>query len=162
MVAPRPCSSGLAAPKLSEGSGYVDPHWASHIGVSRAPDHRHAGSAHPLGRRTPAAGLPEPGQRADAARRRGDRRPLGGSPEAWSVLRRSDRLAPDLRRPGRDRDRERKTVQRNEGGARAADGHGSDPQGHQQLADRYPARAGRRDRHCGEGLRGDGCPHHAR
>ena len=42
--------------------------------------------------------------------------------------------AADLRRPGGDRDRERAPVQRDQGGARAADGDGGDPQGHRQFA----------------------------
>ena len=43
-------------------------------------------------------------------------------------------LLSDLRRPGRDRDRERAAVQRDAGGAGAADRHGRDPEGHRQLA----------------------------
>ena len=47
--------------------------------------------------------------------------------EAGSVHGQADRAAQDLRRPGGDRDRERAAVQRDEGGARAADGDGRDP-----------------------------------
>ena len=43
------------------------------------------------------------------------------------------RAAPDLRRPGRDRDRERAPVQRDQGGARTADRDGRDPAGHRRL-----------------------------
>ena len=53
--------------------------------------------------------------------------------------------AEDLRRPGGDRDRERAPVQRDQGGARAADGDGGDSQGHRELAHRCPAGV-RRDR----------------
>ena len=48
------------------------------------------------------------------------------------VRRQADRAAPDLRRPGGDRDRERAPVQRDQGGARAADGDGRDPARHQR------------------------------
>ena len=55
------------------------------------------------------------------------------------------RPAADLRRPGGDRDRERAPVQRDQGGAGAADGDGGDPEGHRELADRRAAGV-RRDR----------------
>ena len=58
---------------------------------------------------------------------------------AGPVLRQADRAAADLRRPGGDRDRERAPVQRDQGGARAADGDGRDPAGHLAVADRRPA-----------------------
>ena len=45
----------------------------------------------------------------------------------------SDRAAADLRRPGGDRDRERAPVQRDQGGARAADRDCRDPARHQRL-----------------------------
>ena len=57
----------------------------------------------------------------------------------------ADRAAEDLRRPGGDRDRERAAVQRDQGGARAADRDSRDAAGHQQLADRRAAGV-RRDR----------------
>ena len=47
--------------------------------------------------------------------------------------------AADLRRPGGDRDPERAAVQRDEGGAGAADRHRRDAAGHQRLADRRAA-----------------------
>ena len=43
-------------------------------------------------------------------------------------------VAADLRRPGRDRDRERAAVQRDQGGAGAADRHGRHPEGDRQFA----------------------------
>ena len=49
------------------------------------------------------------------------------------------RAAQDLRRPGGDRDPERAPVQRDAGGAGAADRHGRRSCGHQQLADRRAA-----------------------
>ena len=63
-----------------------------------------------------------------------------------------DRPLQDLRRPGRDRDRERPPDERDQGGARAADRDGRDPARHQQLADRRAAGL-RRDRR----QRRDGC-----
>ena len=55
--------------------------------------------------------------------------------------------AADLRRPGRDRHRERAAVQRDPGGAGAADRDGRNPQGDRQLAVRRAAgvRSHRRD-----------------
>ena len=53
--------------------------------------------------------------------------------------RQAARPGADLRRPGGDRDRERATVQRDQGGARAADGDRRDPQSHQRVADRHAA-----------------------
>ena len=44
---------------------------------------------------------------------------------------------PDVRRPGGDRDRERASVQRDEGGAGAADRHGRGAAGDQQLGRRH-------------------------
>ena len=79
-------------------------------------------------------------------------------PEVQPVLGQADRAARDLRRPGGDRDRERAAVQgaggaepRADRGARAADGHGRDPAGDRQLADRPPAgvRRHRRERRRG-------------
>ena len=70
-----------------------------------------------------------------------------------SVLWRAGRAAPDLRRPGGDRYRERAAVQgaggpepRADGVARAADGDRRDPAGDPQLADRRAA--GRSTRSC--------------
>ena len=48
------------------------------------------------------------------------------------VRRPGDRARADLCRPGGDRDRERAPVQRDQGGARAADGDGRDPEGDQR------------------------------
>ena len=68
-----------------------------------------------------------------------------------AVLATASRAAPDLRRPGGHRDRERAPVQRAghaqprpDRDARAADGDGRHPAGHLQLADGCPARL-RRD-----------------
>ncbi len=73
----------------------------------------------------------------------------------WGDARQSRRAGPiprtmgesaqDLRRPGGDRDRERAPLQRDEGGARAADRDGRHPEGDERLADRRPAGV-RRDR----------------
>ncbi len=75
--------------------------------------------------------------------------PAGG----WPVSRKADRAAEDLCRPGGDRHRERAAVHgaggpepRADRGPRAADGHGRDPAGDLQLADRPPARLGRHGR----------------
>ena len=72
--------------------------------------------------------------------------------EARSVLRRADRAAPDLRRPGRHRHRERAPVHRAPGeqpradhGAGHADRHQRHPARHQPVADGCPAGV-RRDR----------------
>ena len=56
----------------------------------------------------------------------------------------NSQLAPDLRRPGRDRDPECAAVQRDPGGAGTAKGVGGHPPGRQQLGRRCPARI-RRD-----------------
>ena len=61
-----------------------------------------------------------------------------------SVHRQAGRAADDLRRPGGDRDRERAPVQRDQGGARAADRDRRDPEGDRQFA-----------RRCAAGLRSD-------
>ena len=53
-------------------------------------------------------------------------------PDAFSD--KEDRAGAVLRRPGRDRDRERAPVQRDQGGAGAADGDRRSPAGHQRLA----------------------------
>ena len=50
------------------------------------------------------------------------------------------RAAADLRRPGGDRDRERAAVQRDQGGAGAADRDGRDPEGDRQFARRTCSR----------------------
>ena len=72
---------------------------------------------------------------ARARRSARSRRSRDGGP---AVLRQADRAAPDLRRPGGDRDRERAAVQgaggaepRADRGAGAADGDQRDPAGHQ-------------------------------
>ena len=66
--------------------------------------------------------------------------------EARPFSDRADRLAPDLRRPGGHRDRERAPVHgarraepRADRVARAADGDRRDPASHLRLADRHPA-----------------------
>ena len=74
---------------------------------------------------------------------RRDRRRAVASPGPFDEQ--ADRAAEDLRRPGGDRDRERAPVQRDQGGARAADGDGGDPAGHRELAVRRAAGV-RRDR----------------
>ncbi len=79
-----------------------------------------------------------------------------------AVLRQADRAAPDLRRPGGDRHRERAAVQgargaepRADRGAGAADGHQRDPAGHRRVADRRAAGARRHRRERGPALRRD-------
>ena len=59
--------------------------------------------------------------------------------EAGRVHAPPDRAAADLRRPGRDRDRERAAVQRDQGGAGATDRDGRGVARHQRLADGYAA-----------------------
>ena len=61
-----------------------------------------------------------------------------------AFCRAGDRAAGDLRRPGRDRDPERAAVQRDPGGAGAADRHRRDPAGDQRLAHRRAAGVRRR------------------
>ena len=81
------------------------------------------------------ARLPRRAQRSDAARRRGRRRASSVTRASGRPLRRPrDRAAEDLRRPGGDRDRERAPVQRDQGGARAADGDLRGAQRHEPLA----------------------------
>ena len=94
------------------------------------------------GRRLPDSALTVPMLREGEADR-GDLHPADRGP---AVHRPADRLLRDLRRPGGDRDRERPPVQRDEGGARAADGDERDPAGDLQLADRPPAGPRRRGR----------------
>ena len=67
--------------------------------------------------------------------------------EVRAVHRQADRAAPDLRRPGGDRDRERAAVQRDASEWRCEQQTATerDPAGHQQLADRRAAGV-RRDR----------------
>ena len=83
--------------------------------------------------------------------------PVGAILVAWPEPGRNTaapgRPVQDLRRPGGDRDRERAPVQRDQGGARAADRDGRDPARHQQLADRRAAGV-RCDRRAGDGLCG--------
>ena len=80
------------------------------------------------------------GDRADAVGGRGDRHALRHprSRRPASATRRSSLLA-HLRRPGGDRDPERAPVQRDEGGARAADRDGRGAAGDQRLGRRHPA-----------------------
>ena len=61
------------------------------------------------------------------------------SPQPGRLVRQADGAAADLRRPGGDRDPERAAVQRDQGGAGAADRHGRDPEGHRQFAVRRAA-----------------------
>ena len=56
-----------------------------------------------------------------------------------AVQRQGGRPCSRLRRPGRDRDPERAPVQRDQGGARAADRDRGGAPGHQQLGRRHPA-----------------------
>src|SRR5204863_63464 len=54
--------------------------------------------------------------------------------EILKVIAASHRVDGDLRQSGGDRDRERASLQRDEGSARAADGHRRDPQSYFQLS----------------------------
>ena len=63
---------------------------------------------------------------------------------AAAVLRQGDRAAQDLRRPGGDRDPERAPVQRDQGGARAADGDRRGAAGDQRARWPIPRRCSRR------------------
>ena len=101
------------------------------------PDVRDAAGAHRLPHRAGGAA---------AARGPADRRDhVCCAPRSRPFRRGRDRPAADLRRPGGDRDRERAPVQRDQGGARAADRDRRDPARHQRLADRRAAGV-RRDR----------------
>ena len=73
----------------------------------------------------------------------GDRRDRGRAAGA-RLRREGDRAAADLRRPGRDRDPERAPVQRDQGGARAADRDRRGAAGDQQLGRRQRSRCSRR------------------
>ena len=86
------------------------------------------------------AGLSLGDFRAAAARRRGAGHDRGLPPPAPCVRRQGRGASQHVRRPGRDRDRERAAVQRNEGGARAADGHRRSIAGDQRLDGRCARR----------------------
>ena len=80
---------------------------------------------HPVASRRASAFAPS--RRAAAARRPGDRRDRRAARQGPAVSRGRGQPRADLRRPGRDRDREHSAVQRDQGGARAADGDGRGP-----------------------------------
>ena len=96
----------------------------------------------------PRSRLPRPARRSAAARRRG--RSAFSSlarPSAGPFTRRADRTRPNLRRPGRHRDRERAAVRRGAGaharphrGAAAADRDRRRAEGHQPLGVRSAGR----------------------
>ena len=114
-----------------------DDHYADIAPVAR---HRVPGRA-PV----PAAlRLPRAARRAADARRRRLRRDPDLASRAAAVPARPDRAARDLRAPGRDRDRQRAAVQRDEGSARPAARVGRGALGDQQL-----------DRRRGAGVRRD-------
>ena len=78
--------------------------------------------------------------RSDDARERDRRRHLRHAHRARRVRRASEvDAAADLRQPGRDRDRERAPVQRDQGSARASDRHLRSAAGDQQLGGRHGA-----------------------
>ena len=81
-----------------------------------------------------------------------DRGRCASAPGAFDDQR--DRARADLRRPGRDRDRERAAVQRDQGGARAADRDRRGAAGHQQLADRHRSRCSTRSLERAAAVRG--------
>ena len=104
----------------------------------------------PSTRRTPSPGARLP-QHRWPCRCSATAQPIGAITVARArgpaVLRPADRAAPDLRRPGRHRHRERPAVPgagaaqpRPHRDPRAADGHRRDPARHLQLPDRRPAR----------------------
>ena len=96
--------------------------------------------------------------------------PIGAIVVAWRGAGRNSGpaggIAPDVRRPGGDRDRERAALQRAAGpqprahrGPRAADGDCRDPPRDQQLADRHPTGAGRGRRERSPAVRVSRCGH---
>ena len=98
----------------------------------------------------PSPWVPKPGGGAAAPSRRSNRGDCRHPPRTRRVHRRRDRAPQDLRRPGRDRHRERAAVH-GAGGAqprshrvpRPADRHERDPAGDQHLANGSSASAGR-------------------
>ncbi len=76
--------------------------------------------------------------RADAVGGTSDRHDLGQPRVRRSLLRQGDRAAQDVRRPGGDRDPERAALQRDEGGARPAEGLRRGAAGDQRA--RWPTR----------------------
>ena len=105
-----------------------------------------------VSRRARAAGEERLSHRAGGAddpQGRVDRRDRLAAQPGAAVLAGRDRPGPDLRRPGGDRDRERAPVQRDQGGARAADGdrrgaarHQRSPTDVQPVFDAIAERAG--------------------
>ena len=94
------------------------------------------------------ARLPLVPVRSAAQGRQGARRDHHPARDDRDVRRPGDRPRADLRRPGGDRDRERASVQRDQRGARAADGDRRGAEGDQRLADRCAAGAASRRRAC--------------
>ena len=89
--------------------------------------------------------------------------------DPWSAARscepfddKEHRLLRDLRRPGGDRDPERAAVQRDQGGARAADRDGRGAAGHQQLGRRHAAGVRQDPRQLRAAVRGDRAGHLSR
>ncbi len=86
-----------------------------------------------------AGWLPERTQRADAARRTDRRCNHGHSGSGRTIRRQGSRSAQDIRQPSGDRHRERASVQRDQGGAGAADRHCRGAAGDQQFGRRHRA-----------------------
>ena len=135
---------------LSTGPGGADPHRPARRRRGRR---LVLGPAVPRGRRDCAASARSSRCRCSRGRRRRGGR-SGSTATAGGRLRaRRDRAAPDLRRPGRDRDRERAAAQRAAGQEcrphripRAADRDERDPACHLELSDRRPAGSSTRSR----------------
>ena len=122
---------------------------------ARTPADPRRGRAAGDGRRVPghswhpaALRIPHGAERAAVARRRGGRRDLVAAQGGAAVRIRRDRPAADVRRPGRDRHRERALVPRDQRGAGEPDRERRDPARDEPLADRRAAgvRGDRRQR----------------
>ncbi len=136
LVATRGWSSEASGRRAQVVSRAAEPGHAQRPRDSFRPDADHRRHPHrPALRRHHGAGGPVAAhdRRADDQGRVADRGHRGGLGRSGRDTAASGRSAQDLRRPGGDRHRERAAVQRNEGGAGAADRHGRDPEGHQPV-----------------------------
>ncbi len=118
-----------AAPDVRRRAGHDRPQARARRGRVAADRYRVPG--HPRAAGPPR--LPHRAQRSAAARGRGGRRDLAAAQGGEALRARRDRAAADVRRPGRDRDRERAPVQRDAGGPRAADRDRGGARRHQRL-----------------------------
>ena len=119
-------------PAVAERSGFADVagrhRQASRAGRGCADRPRVRAQGCPAGR-----GLPHAARGSDHARRRSDRRADAGPDLRTGLQREGNRSRHVICRPGRDRDGERAAVQRDQGGAGAADRDRRSAAGHQQL-----------------------------